>query len=137
MGAILASRAGMHIFVTEPNTEETVKYALLIYTDPSIDANRSAEEMQAIYEKYGALSAEVSQRGIARGGEELEGVKSARTVRVRDGEVLVTDGPYVETKEYLGGFYLLECASPEEALEYAAKIPSAAYGSIEVRPVAE
>jgi hypothetical protein len=112
-----------------------MRYALLIYSDPAIDAQRSPAESQAIWAQYGVYTADVDQRGISRGGEALQDASKARTVRVRDGQVLSTDGPFAETKEQLGGFYLLECASMEEAVELASRIPTATYGSIEVRPV--
>jgi hypothetical protein len=114
-----------------------VKYVLLIYTDHAANAARSKEESQAILDKYMEYTNEVVKNGVARGGEELRDADTARTVRVRNGETLTTDGPYAETKEQLGGFYILDCASMEEALEYAAKIPSAVHGSVEVRPVYE
>ena len=69
------------------------------------------------------------------GGDALQGVETATTVRVRDGTTETTDGPFAETKETLGGFYILDCKDLDEAIEYAAKIPGAKYGSIEVRPV--
>ncbi len=69
------------------------------------------------------------------GGNELRPTRDATTVRVRDGETLVTDGPYAEVKEALGGYYLLECATMDEALDWAARIPSAEHGAVEVRPL--
>src|SRR5690349_3087583 len=110
---------------------------MLIYTDQEADARRSEEERNAIWEAYGAYSADVYGRGVAKGGEALQPVTMATTVRVRNGDVLKTDGPYVETKEQLGGFYLMECGDLDEAIELASKLPSATYGSIEIRPVIE
>lgn len=74
-------------------------------------------------------------KDIVGGGDALQGVETATTVRVRDGTTETTDGPFAETKETLGGFYILDCKDLDEAIEYAAKIPGAKYGSIEVRPV--
>lgn len=110
-----------------------MKYALLIYTNEVEDAKATPEEHAAIYEAYNVFGTEIQD--VMRGGEALVATTSATTVRVRDGEMLVTDGPFAETKEQLGGFYLIESANLDEALAVAAKIPGAKYGSIEVRPV--
>lgn len=110
-------------------------YMLLIYTDQAADAQRSDEENNALFAAYGAYTMDVAGRGIHKGGEALHPASVATTVRVRGGDVLKTDGPFAETKEQLGGYYLLECADIDEAIEWAAKMPSAAYGSIEIRPV--
>jgi hypothetical protein len=75
------------------------------------------------------------EKGLFVGGDPLEDPSTATTVRVRDGKTLTTDGPFAETKEVLGGYYVLECENLDQALEYAAKIPSAEFGSIEVRPL--
>jgi hypothetical protein len=84
-----------------------------------------------------AFGEEMGARGVLQGGERLQPVTTATTVRVRDDEVLTSDGPFAETKEQLGGFYLVECKDLDEAIEVAAKIPGARHGSIEVRPVWE
>jgi hypothetical protein len=107
-----------------------MKYVLLIYGDQSMPADVTAEEM---YAEYGALAEELAQGGKLRGGEELTDPETGTLVRVRDGERLVTDGPYSETKEHLGGFFLIEAADLDEAIAYAAKIPGARNGVIEVR----
>jgi hypothetical protein len=78
---------------------------------------------------------EVQKQGIFEAGQPLEDVSTATTVRVRDGKTLISDGPFAETKEVLGGYYLLNCDNLDQALEYTAKIPTSEYGSIEVRPV--
>src|SRR5689334_76929 len=77
----------------------------------------------------------LSERGMIAGGEPLQSVATATTVRVRNGETMATDGPFAETKEQLGGFYLIECDDLDQAIEAASKIPDAAFGSVEVRPV--
>ena len=113
-----------------------MKYALLIYGEEPTsapDEQEAAREMQA----YAAFTKEVQDRGIYEGGEALEQTRTATTVRVQDGKTLVTDGPFAETKEALGGFYLLQCRDLDEAIELAAKIPAARRGAIEVRPVWE
>src|SRR5215217_1055896 len=84
---------------------------------------------------YYAFGDEAEKAGVLLGGEGLQPTATATTVRVRDGEPLLTDGPFIETREALGGFYLLECADLDEAARWAAKIPDAATGAVEVRPV--
>ena len=86
-------------------------------------------------EAYNALTEEIKQAGAFLGGEGLQPTSTATTVRVRDGEPLLTDGPFAETREQLAGFYLVECADLDEAVRWAGKIPTAAFGSVEVRPV--
>jgi hypothetical protein len=111
-----------------------VQYALLIYGSGDGWERLSKEEQEAQVQEYMALS----QRSETRGGADLGDLSSATTVRVNDGETLTTDGPFAETKEYLGGFYLVEYDSIDEAIDFASKIPAARNGgSIEVRPVVE
>jgi hypothetical protein len=114
-----------------------MQYMLLIYGDEARWNGRSEEEQQAMYAEYGALSKDLRDKGQYVGGDELAAVTTATTVRVRDGEALVTDGPFAETKETLGGYYLVECHNLDEAIEIAGRIPSARYGSIEVWPVVQ
>jgi hypothetical protein len=110
-----------------------MKYALLIYgSDEEWDA-RSDEEKQEIYKEYFAIS----ELPGTFGGAELQPAATATTVRVRDGQSLTTDGPFAETKEVLGGLYLFEADNLDDAIAVAARIPAAAYGSIEVRPLVE
>jgi hypothetical protein len=111
-----------------------VQYALLIYTPPP-QADVPPERRAAISAQYAALTGELRAANAMLGGEQLDDVKLATTVRVRDGKTVVTDGPFAETKEELGGFYLIEAKDLDEALKWAAKIPGAQWGSIEVRPV--
>jgi hypothetical protein len=110
-----------------------MKYAALIYTSEGEWESRSEEEQAAIYKEYFALSEE---QGVF-GGAELAESATATTVRVRNDETLTTDGPFAETKEVLGGLYLLEADNLDEAISFAARIPAARYGSIEVRPLVE
>jgi hypothetical protein len=114
-----------------------MQYAFLIHEDESNQAARDEKTIAAFMEEYGRFSDEVVTRGVMRGAQRLRPTSAATTVRVRDGKTLTTDGPFAETKEQLGGFYLLDCKDLDEALSYAAKIPSARHGSIEVRPVWE
>jgi hypothetical protein len=114
-----------------------VKYLALIYADESgWDALADADR-DAMIEQYVAFSREGEAAGVILDGAELAPTRGATTVRVREGQTSVTDGPYAEAKEALGGYYLLECASMDEALDWAARIPGAAHGAIEVRPVHE
>jgi hypothetical protein len=111
-----------------------VQYALLIYGSGDGWAKLSTEEQQAQTQEYMALS----QRPETRGGADLGDLSSATTIRVDNGDAVTTDGPFAETKEYLGGFYLVECDNIDDALAFAAKIPAARNGgAIEVRPVVE
>jgi hypothetical protein len=111
-----------------------MRYALLIYTaEPTEQVPQDA--MADEFEGYNAFTEHVRGRGAYLGGEALDPTSTATTVRVRDGRTLTTDGPYAETKEALGGFYLLEAADLDEAIAYAAMIPGARHGAIEVRPV--
>ena len=110
-----------------------MKYALLIYNDPTVEAN--PEDMAKIMEEYYHFTNSINERGINLGGEALDGVDTATTVRVRNDETLTTDGPFAETKEVLGGFYLIEVADLDAAIAVAAELPGSWHGSVEVRPV--
>ena len=112
-----------------------MKYLLSIYTDESSWDSATPEQITETMEAYYAFGREVEERGAYLAGEGLQPTAAATTVRVRKGERLITDGPFAETKEQLGGFYLLECKDLDEAMELAAKIPGAQSGSVEVRPV--
>ena len=110
-----------------------MKYMALIYGNEEAWDALSGEEQQRVSERYMALAREPATVG----GDELQDPDTATTIRVRDGETLTTDGPFAETKEQLGGYYLIDCASLDEALEFAARIPAAERGAVEVRPVVE
>ena len=107
-----------------------MQYLLLIYEDEKRFANGFPEAESAEYGAFGQKHAEA-----IKGGNALHPTGAAKTVRVRNGETMTTDGPFAETKEQLGGYYLVEANSPDEAASIAAGIPAARYGSIEVRPV--
>ncbi|HLZ21307.1 MAG TPA: YciI family protein [Ktedonobacterales bacterium] len=112
-----------------------MRYALLIYGDDSAAGQMSQPEQQAIMAAYNAFGERFKDKIV--GGEALLPTPSATTVRLRDGKTLTTDGPFAETKEQLGGFYLVSCENLDEAIQIASHIPAAATGSIEVRPVME
>ena len=114
-----------------------MKYALLIYEEEAKAPEPGSPEDAALYEAYAEYTAAINEEGINRGGEALNSVETATAVRVRDDEVLATDGPFAETKEQLGGFYLVECDDLDQAIAAAARIPGAKTGSIEIRPVLE
>ena len=112
-----------------------MKYMAIIYNDESQYANATPEEIGATFAAHGEFGEAAGKAGVMLGGDGLQPVATATTVRVRDGERLLTDGPYAETKEQLGGFYMLECKDLDEALAWAARIPEAKTGAVEVRPV--
>jgi hypothetical protein len=114
-----------------------MRYLLLIYQDEAAHAQWSQEQLAAEYEAYNAFGPEAQKIAPMQAGEALLPTDSATTVRVRDGKTLTTDGPFAETKEQLGGFYLFDCKDLDQAIELAAKIPAANDGSIEIRPVME
>jgi hypothetical protein len=107
----------------------------LIYGDEAVWDALTDSEREAHMERYADLASQAGEAGVLAGGNELASVRDATTVRVRGDETLVTDGPYAEVKEALGGFFVFECETIDEALDWAARIPAAEYGAIEVRPV--
>jgi len=109
------------------------QYMLLIYSP--VDSGPSPEERQAEMPRWMSYTQELQESGAMKAGDALMPVDTATTVRVRDGETLITDGPFAETKEALGGYYLVDVDDLDAALAWAAKIPNVGYGSIEVRPV--
>jgi len=110
------------------------QYTLLIYTPvDGPPAGTDPEQTQRWFDYTQSLI----DAGVHVGGDALQGVDSATTVRVRDGETQIIDGPFVETKEYLAGYYLVDCPDLDTALGYAARMPNIHYGSVEVRPVME
>jgi hypothetical protein len=112
-----------------------MEYLLLIYTPADAPA-REGPEAQAMFEEFGRYTQSIQEAGAMVGGDPLQPPEMATTVRVENGETLTTDGPFAETKEWLGGYYKIDVESLDEALEWAAKIPSVKYGDrIEVRPV--
>src|SRR3954453_5002182 len=111
-----------------------MRYLLTIYEDESNWATMSPEVGGRIMQTYGAFGDEAKAAGAFEGGEGLQPTSTGTTVRVRAGGRRATDGPFAETKEQLGGFYLLECKDLDEAIEWASKIPGAETGSVEVRP---
>jgi hypothetical protein len=114
-----------------------VEYMLLIYVNPASYADLSESEQQAIFGEYMDYTAKMRSAGAFVYGDPLQGVDTASVVRMRDGGRTVTDGPFAESKEVLVGYYQVKAANLDEALDWAAQIPDARFGAIEVRPVAE
>ena len=112
-----------------------MQYLLTIYGDEQ-QAGTEAEQA-AVFAEYMTFGDEMGQKGVLQGGARLRPTSDATTVRVRDGETMTVDGPFAETAEQMGGYYLVECANLDEAVDVAAKIPGARFGSIEVRPLWE
>jgi hypothetical protein len=112
-----------------------MKYLLTIYTDESGFADVTPDDVRQVMAAYEAFGREVTEAGAMLGGEGLQPSSTATTVQVRDGETITSDGPYADTREQLGGYYLLDCRDLDEAIRWAAKIPGAQNGTIEVRPV--
>ena len=112
-----------------------MRFLLTIYGDERRLAERDEKDAKAAVDAYWALDNEATEAGVFVDSAGLHPTETAKTLRIREGEQTVTDGPFAETKEQLGGFYLLECGRMEEALEWAAKIPAARTGSVEVRQV--
>jgi hypothetical protein len=112
-----------------------MQYMLLIYADPAVEPVPGTDEFNKMMAGYGALTERLRADGAMRSGEGLQGPETSTTVRVRGGKVETMDGPFAETKEHLGGYYIIDVPDLDAALRYAAMIPSATYGSVEVRPV--
>lgn len=114
-----------------------MRYMLLIYGSESHWQSQTEEERQAILQGYRNFYVEGQKRGVVEDGSELHDITMATSVRIRDGKALITDGPFAETKEQLGGYFLLNCANLDEAIEMAQLIPGAKTGTIEIRPIVE
>jgi len=112
-----------------------MQYLLLIYDAETVWDTMPEDQRNAMFAEYGTFSEGIKKSGHFKAGEALTPVSTATTVRVRDGKTLTTDGPFAETKEQLGGFYMIEAKDLDEATAIAARIPSARVGSIEVRPI--
>ena len=112
-----------------------MQYLLMIYSDEKADARMSESERGKMHADYGTFTREIIASGHNKGGNALQPTSTATTVRVRDGKTLSTHGPFAETREQLGGYYLVEAKDLDEATRLAARIPGARDGSIEIRPI--
>jgi hypothetical protein len=114
-----------------------MRYMLLIHSPESYYATLTQEQMGQLMAGYGKFHQELEAAGVLRASDRLQPTHAATTVRVRNGKTGTTDGPFAETKEAFGGYYLIDVANLDEAVAWAAKIPTAKYGSVEVRPIWE
>ncbi len=112
-----------------------MKDMLLFYASESETQKLPPEDSRALFQAWQTLGKEAQDAGVLVSSNGFSPIASATTVRVREGKTLITDGPFAETHEQLGGFFLLECADLDEAIRWAAKIPHARYGSVEIRPL--
>ncbi len=112
-----------------------MQYLLMIYSAEDQGPQPGSDEFMTMIGEYQQFTNEVQENGALLGGEPLESITTATTVRIRNNQASITDGPFAETKEALGGYYLLECKDLDEAIAYAKKIPSVHFGSIEIRPI--
>ena len=112
-----------------------MQYALLIYSNEADEPNPATEAGQKHFQGYMEFTQDIREKGLFVSGEPLTPVATATTVRVRNGKAETTDGPFAETKEQLGGFYIVDCDDLDQAIAIAARIPSAAIGSVEIRPI--
>lgn len=115
-------------------------YAALIYGPAEDEGQGTQEDWAAVIAEYNEFGDKAGAAGVVAGGEALQDTNTATTIQVvggKGGELITTDGPFAETKEVLGGFYLLKCADLDEAVQWAAQIPGAWHGKIEVRPIIE
>jgi hypothetical protein len=117
--------------------ENAMQYLLLIYDNEKLFETMPKDELGAFMGAYNELSASIAQSGHLVGGNRLHNVDRATTVRIREGKQQITDGPFAETREQLGGYYLINAKNLDEATAIAARIPSAKTGSIEIRPIWE
>jgi len=127
--------AGVDRRSLDSDERSPMQYMLLIYDDRQAWAGMSEADRGAVMQEYFAYSDELRQQGKFVAGDALQAPDTAKSVRVRDGERSTTDGPFAETKEHLGGYYLIDVDTVDEALEWAGKVPSARFGTIEVRPI--
>jgi hypothetical protein len=114
-----------------------MRYLCLIYEDQTLYERMPKDEMDKVFGEYFTYTEDIKKSGHHLGGEALQPTTTATTVRVRNGKISTTDGPFAETKEQLGGFYMIEAKDLNEAIQLAARIPGARYGSVEVRPIME
>ncbi len=114
-----------------------MKYLCLLYAEEKQIASMAGPQLQALISEYNAFTASIKEGGQYIGGNRLQATGSATTIRIREGKLSTTDGPFAETKEQLGGYYLIEAVDLNAAIQVASRIPAARLGSIEVRPVFE
>jgi len=114
-----------------------MRYVLLIYASEEDVTRMTQAERDAVMRSHGAFAEDTQKRGLLTGGAPLQSTRTAKTVRVRKGKTFTTDGPFAETKEQLGGIYVLNCKDLDEAINLAARLPEVSHGTVEIRPVLE
>jgi hypothetical protein len=112
-----------------------MKYLLMICTDEATEAKMPQAGTAEMMKQYFAFTQDAKDKGVYIGGNALQPTSTATTVRVRDGKTITSDGPFTETKEQIGGYYLFECKDLDQAIAWAARIPGASHGAVEVRPI--
>ena len=112
-----------------------MKYLLLMYADEAVDSQHSKEELQAAAKIWAEFRQEMSASGVLVSSGGVPDTSNVTTVRVRNDKSMITDGPFAETHEQLGGYFVIDCPDLDEAIRWAEKIPTAKYGSIEIRPL--
>jgi hypothetical protein len=128
---------GRTVWSQQPTRRKAMQYLLLIYGNEADRVNATKADMEAMFGQYRDFTQSIIQSGHMRAGDALQPTTTATTVRIRDGKTLRTDGPFAETKEQLGGFYLIEARDLNEAIRLASRMPPARIGCIEVRPLKE
>jgi hypothetical protein len=121
--------------VEPPEKETAMQYMLLIYQNEKLGADVPEARQQEVFAEWMSYSEDMKKAGVMKAGDPLQPVATATSVRVRGGKRTTTDGPFAETKEQLGGYYLIECKDLDEAIRWAEKCPAARDGTVEVRPV--
>ncbi|CAN5743501.1 YciI family protein [soil metagenome] len=114
-----------------------MKYLALIYSEEQDPSTVDPQEWEGVMAAYNRFTEEIQASGVSLGAEALQPTSTATTVRVREGKTMTTDGPFAETREALGGYYILQCQDLDEAIEWAAKLPGSWRGSVELRPIME
>jgi hypothetical protein len=133
---VVRMRGGRGAAAAEKDLGDAMRYMLLIYSEEQAGAPDPVEG-EKVMNEYWAYSQAVTEAGVVQASDALQETATATTVRVRDGERVITDGPFAETREILGGFYLIDVPDLDAALDWAARCPGARYGSVEVRPIME
>jgi hypothetical protein len=126
-------RTEEHLSSNFNSGDKHMQYLLLIYAEETVYAQQTPEEQAAEMEGHNVFAKEAGKKIV--GGNALQLTSNATTIRLRDAQTLVTDGPFAETKEHLGGYYLVECENLDEAIALASKLPEVHFGSIEIRPI--
>ena len=121
--------------ITATEGKKTMQYMLLIYGDPKLEPAYGTPEFEAMMGGFFALNEQMKADKVLVSGEGLQGIETATSVKLRGGKVETMDGPFAETREHLGGYYVVDVPDLDSALRYAAMVPSAAWGTVEVRPL--